>query len=384
MEGNVPGGWQPESSWIVIEENQNRSHGAENDLLDGAKADSSRKVRSESVPKPNHPDSVWFEDQESSSISSDDEFSPKRLRIEKFFDDDTYESENTLRLTPALGLHSDSINEINSMAQAERALGLTVSLDGVDPAFIKKSSKTIMERSYVEAYRNKIRDQQQSPFSKSSISSSDQDDSEPETEKETKLPRSLESESDEQSRKTIKPITPVKSLTTKYGGRAPPILGALAPPAQKSSAALDVTTIKTQLDSLNIDVCKKVDIVVPFSKQRRGSKTPCNELYPSCASGSKSISSKSEKRRVRRRKTEKGAKRNGQSAKKGKKNEVNYSWQYVWGYNKGFNFRSMAPLVVSHVFTLLIGIYIGRKFSSNMCSPAIDKTLVKAEVLGKP
>merc|ERR1712157_708496 len=120
---------------------------------------------------------------------------------------------------PAFGLQEDNVFEYNSMAQAERTLGLTISLDGVDSNFLKKSSQTIADNAMI-TYRNKLREQQHSPFSKSSVSSSEEEaqflDNDPVVEK-----------VEEKEKKENIIVT--KSSVSKYGGRAPPILGALAP-----------------------------------------------------------------------------------------------------------------------------------------------------------
>eukprot|EP00511_Aplanochytrium_stocchinoi_P000051 CAMPEP_0204823036 /NCGR_PEP_ID=MMETSP1346-20131115/1202_1 /ASSEMBLY_ACC=CAM_ASM_000771 /TAXON_ID=215587 /ORGANISM="Aplanochytrium stocchinoi, Strain GSBS06" /LENGTH=403 /DNA_ID=CAMNT_0051949565 /DNA_START=227 /DNA_END=1435 /DNA_ORIENTATION=+ len=394
--GEVHGGhgqgqaWQPGESWIVLDDSRsnssspvhvtgtsrvNKSNSFDANANCKSEGETNQKTKAET-----HPDSVWFEDNDSNS-SSDEEFmpKPKKLEIDKFFfdEDDTYEAEGTLRLTPALGLQEDNMLQYNSMAQAERTLGLTVSLDGIDSEFIKKSSQTIMEKAYIEAYRSKLRDQQSSPYSKSSTSSADSNLLNEEDQIHIQQPEKKNKENDvaqqkendqkkrekEISTPKINTPSPYCSLDKdkdkdkdkeqkdkhKYGGRAPPILGALAPPvpnpksSPKQTQVSDVTGdsvhIRKQLESLKVDVCKKVDIMVPFSKGENIGKIPCsvNELYPSCASSSsttcsvsnsKTPSCKSEekKRRVRRKKVEKGTKRSDKNSKKAKKTGISYTW----------------------------------------------------------
>ena len=248
--------WKPTDSWIVLDQDRNRkSIGFE------AQAKKLRGVQ--------HPDSNWFDD------SSEDD------------------GQNEVKLTPALGLDIGQ----DSMAQAERSLGLAVSLDGIDAEFLKQTSQIIQENA---------RD------SPSSLAA-------------------LESESDSAEDFAFK-----NANKLKYGGRAPPVLGALAPPVVKSASTIEYTYPGAdKLDALvNPRACKSAADFRIKSPKRSSSGVKKDKL------------SKGDRKRSRRRR---------HHAKKSK-------WScYIFGLGP-ISFHDVVPIVVSHVFTLLVGIYIGRQY----------------------
>lgn len=273
--------WKPTDSWIVLDQDRHRkSVGFESQV---------KKVRDVQ-----HPDSNWFDE------SSDD-------------------GQNEVKLTPALGLDVGQ----DSMAQAERSLGLAVSLDGIDAEFLKQTSQLIQENT---------RD------SPSSLGA-------------------LESESDSAEEFAFK-----NASRLKYGGRAPPVLGALAPPAMKSTSSLECTYPGAEkLEVLaNSRVCKSVIDCRIKSPKRVSSGLKKDKL------------GKGEKKRSRRRRSH---------AKKSK-------WScYIFGLGT-ISFQNVVPIVVSHVFTLLVGIYIGRQYrccvpnrSPSNCQVAQNTTAVPSATM---
>lgn len=277
-----PKDWKPTDSWIVLDQDRSRkSVGFEAQV---------KKARDAQ-----HPDSNWFDD------SSEDD------------------GQNEVKLTPALGLDIGQ----DSMAQAERSLGLAVSLDGIDAEFLKQTSQIIQENT---------RD------SPSSLAA-------------------LESESDSAEEFPFR-----NANRLKYGGRAPPVLGALAPPAMQSTSSLEVA----------YPGADKLDVLVNSRVSK--SAIDCRIKSPKRSSGGlkKDKLGKGEKKRTRRRRNH---------AKKSK-------WScYIFGLGT-ISFHDVVPIVVSHVFTLLVGIYIGRQYrccmqnrSSTNCQVAQNSTTVPSATM---
>lgn len=251
-----PKEWKPTDSWIVLDQDHSRKT-------------TSFEAQAKKLRGAQHPDSNWFDD------SSEDD------------------GQNEVKLTPALGLDIGQ----DSMAQAERSLGLAVSLDGIDAEFLKQTSQIIHENA------------RDSPSSLAAI----------------------ESESDSAEEFAFKTANRLK-----YGGRAPPVLGALAPPVMKSTSAMEYAYPGAdKLDTLvNSRVCRSAVDCRMKSPKRSSSGLKKDKL------------SKGDKKRARRRRNH---------AKKSK-------WScYIFGLGT-ISFHDVVPIVVSHVFTLLVGIYIGRQY----------------------